>query len=47
MTKDFPVFDGDSHVVEPSALWAKYLEPEYSALGNTRSGVRRAGPARI
>ncbi len=32
-TKDFGVFDGDSHVVEPAALWEKYLEPEYRALG--------------
>ena len=26
--KPFPVFDGDSHVVEPPELWEKYLEPE-------------------
>ena len=26
MTKDFAVFDADSHVVEPPALWEKYLE---------------------
>jgi hypothetical protein len=26
-TKDFPVFDADSHVVEPPALWEKYLDP--------------------
>src|SRR6267142_2619929 len=32
-TKDFAVFDADSHVVEPPALWDKYLEPEYRALG--------------
>ena len=32
-TKDFGVFDGDSHVVEPAALWEKYLEPEYRTLG--------------
>ena len=32
-TKDFPVFDSDSHVVEPPALWEKYLDPEYRALG--------------
>ena len=32
-TKDFVVFDGDSHVVEPPALWEKYLEPEYRTLG--------------
>jgi hypothetical protein len=31
--KDFAVFDGDSHVVEPPALWEKYLEPEYRTLG--------------
>ena len=33
MAKDFAVFDGDSHVVEPPALWEKYLEPEYRTLG--------------
>src|SRR5215471_10073313 len=32
-TKDFAVFDADSHVVEPSALWEKYLDPEYRTLG--------------
>jgi predicted TIM-barrel fold metal-dependent hydrolase len=32
-TKDFAVFDSDSHVVEPAALWEKYLEPEYRTLG--------------
>jgi hypothetical protein len=32
-TKDFVVFDGDSHVVEPPALWEKYLDPEYRTLG--------------
>jgi len=26
MTKDFAVFDGDSHVVEPPGLWEKYLD---------------------
>ncbi|MGH7053612.1 MAG: amidohydrolase family protein, partial [Stellaceae bacterium] len=32
-TKDFSVFDGDSHVVEPPELWGKYLDPEFRALG--------------
>jgi predicted TIM-barrel fold metal-dependent hydrolase len=32
-TKDFAVFDADSHVVEPPALWEKYLDPEYRTLG--------------
>ena len=32
-TKDFVVFDGDSHVVEPPALWEEYLDPEYRTLG--------------
>jgi hypothetical protein len=27
-TKDFAVFDSDSHVVEPPELWEKYLDPE-------------------
>jgi len=31
--KRFPVFDSDSHVVEPPELWSKYLEPEYRTLG--------------
>ena len=31
--KSFPVFDSDSHVVEPSAVWDKYLEAEYRTLG--------------
>ena len=33
MTKRFPVFDSDSHVVEPPAVWEQYLEPEYRTLG--------------
>ena len=28
-TKDFAVFDCDSHLVEPRALWERHLEPEY------------------
>jgi uncharacterized protein len=32
-TKDFAVFDSDSHVVEPPELWEKYLEPKYCQLG--------------
>ena len=32
-TKDFAVFDGDSHVVEPPLIWEKYLDPEYRTLG--------------
>ena len=31
--KDFAVLDADSHVVEPPALWEKYLEPDYRTLG--------------
>jgi len=31
--KSFPVFDSDSHVVEPRELWEKYLEPEYRVPG--------------
>ena len=33
ITNEFAVFDGDSHVIEPPALWEKYLEPEYRTLG--------------
>ncbi len=32
-TKNFAVFDGDAHVVEPRAVWEHYLEPEYRILG--------------
>lgn len=32
-TNEFTVFDSDSHVVEPSVLWDKYLDPEYRSLG--------------
>ena len=32
-SKEFEVFDSDSHVVEPSEVWEKYLEPEYRVLG--------------
>jgi hypothetical protein len=32
-TRDFAVFDGDSHLVEPPALLEKYLEPEHRTLG--------------
>ena len=31
--KRIPVFDADSHVVEPREVWEKYLEPEYRVLG--------------
>ncbi len=31
--KRFPVFDSDSHVVEPPELWTRYLKPEYRTLG--------------
>ncbi|MBV1879856.1 MAG: amidohydrolase [Pseudomonadales bacterium] len=31
--KSFAVFDSDSHVVEPAAIWTEYLEPEYRVLG--------------
>jgi predicted TIM-barrel fold metal-dependent hydrolase len=32
-SKQFAVFDGDSHVVESPELWTKYLDPEYRTLG--------------
>ena len=31
--KRIAVFDADTHVVEPKAVWEKYLEPEYRTLG--------------
>ncbi len=35
MTKSFAVFDSDSHVVEPRAVWEEYLDPEFRRLGKT------------
>ena len=35
MTRPFAVFDSDSHVVEPRAVWEDYLEPEFRTLGKT------------
>src|SRR2546429_535884 len=32
-TKEFAVFDSDSHIVEPRELWEKYLDPEFRTLG--------------
>ena len=32
-TKNFSVFDSDSHIVEPREIWEKYLDPEYRTLG--------------
>jgi len=32
-TKTFPVFDADAHVVEPTDLWERHLEPEFRSLG--------------
>src|SRR5207302_1752825 len=32
-TKDFVVFDSDSHVVEPPVVWEEFLDPEYRTLG--------------
>src|SRR5579885_2876729 len=32
-SKNFAVFDGDSHIVEPRELWDQYLEPEYRVPG--------------
>ena len=32
-TKHFAVFDSDAHVVEPSVVWEKYLDPEFRVLG--------------
>lgn len=33
--KTFVVFDTDSHVVEPRALWETWLDPDYRVLGKT------------
>ena len=32
-TKNFKVFDSDSHVVEPAEVWEKYLDPEFRHAG--------------
>ena len=32
-SKRFTVFDSDSHVVEPPALWERHLDPAYRSLG--------------
>ena len=32
-SKAFPVFDADSHVVEPVDVWERYLDPEFRVLG--------------
>lgn len=29
MNNGFPVIDADRHVMEPSDLWDRYLEPEF------------------
>lgn len=31
--KRFPVFDADSHIVEPPEIWTEYLESDYRTLG--------------
>lgn len=33
--KTFAVFDSDSHIVEPAAIWEKYLDPDYRSLGKS------------
>ena len=33
--KAFAVFDGDTHVVEPPAVWEAYLAPEFRTPGKT------------
>ena len=40
-TKNFVVFDADSHVVEPPTLWEKYLDAEYRTLGKHALWVGR------
>jgi hypothetical protein len=46
-TKDFIVFDSDSHVVEPPALWEKYSIPSTARSVNTRCGGKRGAPQPI
>src|ERR1700686_1147950 len=41
--KDFAIFDGDSHAVEPPELWEKYLEPEDRTLGKHGLWRQEAG----
>ena len=33
--KTIPVFDGDSHVLEPPTIWDEYLSPEYRVAART------------
>jgi len=40
--KNFAVFDSDSHVVEPPALWEKYLDPDCRVSAQDRNDTRRA-----
>jgi predicted TIM-barrel fold metal-dependent hydrolase len=35
LEKTFPVFDADSHVLEPQSLWTEHLEPEYRILARS------------
>ena len=46
MTKPFAVFDSDSHVVEPRAVWEDYLEPEFRTLGKN-GPMARGRPVRL
>jgi hypothetical protein len=47
MTNEFAVFDGDSHVIEPPALWEKYSNRNTVCSASTRCGGMKGQLARI
>jgi len=47
LTKDFIVFDSDSHVVEAPALWRNTLTPSIERSASTRCSGKRGGPVPI
>jgi hypothetical protein len=46
-TRHFTVFDSDAHVVEPSVVWEKYLDPEFRVFESRRCGGTKARRTRI
>ena len=44
--KDFPVFDCDSHVVEPPSIWDEYVPAKVRAWIKTQFCFRTSCPGR-
>ncbi len=42
MRKDFPVFDCDSHVVEPPAIWDEYVPAKSRAAAHADRSPKQA-----